>query len=135
LAPIAAAVTGEQLARQLIEMTGGGALGKQVMEQVVQAYRTANPGIPEEFWTEFMGAVDTKALEDIAVPIYVQNLTVEEMQAAVQFYGSPAGQSIVRKLPVIVQQSMQAGQEWGRQLGRETADRIARYKQSHHVDG
>jgi len=129
--PHQAAASSEDLARQLIQLTGGGNLGKQVMAQMVDSFRKANPKIPDQFWTEFLASVNPKQIEDLVVPIYVKNLTPEEMRAAIQFYSSPAGQSLTRKLPVIVQQSMVVGQQWGQQLAADVAQRITKYKQTH----
>ncbi len=127
----AAAATPEQLARKLIDLTGGGSLGKQVMGQMLDMFRTSNPSLPDEFWTEVMASVDEDELVDLAVPIYVKNLTVDEMQAAIAFYSTPQGRSLVSKLPVIMQESMTAGQKWGEQLGRQIYEKITKYKQSH----
>lgn len=130
-APPASATTPEELARKLIELTGGGSLGKQVMGQMLDMFRTSNPSLPDEFWTEVMASVDEDELVDLAVPIYVKNLTVDEMQAAIAFYSTPHGRSLVSKLPVIMQESMTAGQKWGEQLGRQIYEKITKYKQSH----
>ena len=127
----ASAATPEDLARKLIELTGGGSLGKQVMGQMLDMFRTSNPSLPDEFWTEVMASVDEDELVDLAVPIYVKNLTVDEMQAAIDFYSTPHGRSLVSKLPVIMQESMTAGQKWGEQLGRQIYEKITKYKQSH----
>src|SRR5687768_12241676 len=102
----ATAATAEELARKLIELTGGGSLAKQVMGQMLDAFRGANPALPDEFWTEVMASVEEEQLVDLVVPIYVKNLTIDEMQAAIQFYSSPHGRSLVGKLPVIMQESM-----------------------------
>ena len=127
----ATAAKPEELARKLIELTGGGSLGKQVMGQMMEMFRSSNPSLPDEFWTEVMASVDEEELVSLAVPIYVKNLTVDEMQAAIDFYSSPHGRSLVTKLPVIVQESMTAGQKWGEQLGRQIYEKITKYKKAH----
>jgi uncharacterized protein len=121
----------EDLARQLIHLTASGDLGKQVVTQMVDIFRKANPKVPDEFWTDFVASFDPKQMEDLVVPIYVKNLTPEEMRASIQFYSSPVGQSLVHKLPAILQQSMAVGQEWGQKLAREAQERIAKYKRTH----
>jgi hypothetical protein len=121
----------EELARQLIQLTGGGSLGKEVMSRMIDAYRAADPDVPQAFWDEFMAQVDPGQIEDLAVPIYVKNLSPGEMSAAIAFYSSPPGQSLVRKLPAIMRESMAAGQAWGQKLGREVAERLAEYRRVH----
>jgi len=124
-------ISPEDLARQMIQATGGGDLGKQVMTQMIDAFRASNPKLPEAFWNEFLASVDPHQIEEMVVPIYVKNLTIEEMQAAIDFYSSPLGKSLIQKLPNIMQQSMAAGQEWGQHLAADAFDRITKYKQSH----
>jgi uncharacterized protein len=129
-AAAAAPTSPEALARQLIRVTGGGELGKQVLEQLIDAFRGAHPDVPDAFWTEFLSSVDAGQLEELAIPVYVKNLTSDEMSAAIAFYESPTGQSLVRKLPAIMQESMAAGQEWGASIGRQAMQRLMEYKDS-----
>jgi uncharacterized protein len=129
--PVPTNASAEDLARQLIHLTGGGSLGKQVITQMVDSFRQSHPKVPEEFWTELLASVDPKQLEDMVVPIYVKNFTAEELRASIQFYSSPVGQSLIHKLPVVLQQSMAVGQEWGRKLAQEVGERVAKYKRTH----
>jgi hypothetical protein len=118
----------EELARELVQLTGGGELGKQAMTQMVDAFRGANPDLPQEFWDEFIASVDVTEIEEMVIPIYVEHLSAEEMSAAIAFFGSPAGRSLVQKQPAILRESMAAGQLWGQRLGEQVMERIARYK-------
>jgi len=53
-------------------------------------------------------------LIDAIVPIYQKHLTKADLAAATAFYSSPAGQKILKELPSIMSESMQAGAEVGR---------------------
>jgi len=53
-------------------------------------------------------------LVDAIVPIYQKHLTKTDLAAVTAFYSSPAGQKILRELPAIMSESMQAGGEIGR---------------------
>jgi hypothetical protein len=127
----AAQASPEDLARQLMGLTGGGELGKQVMAQMVASFRGMDSSVPEEFWQEFLDSVDAEQLVEMIVPIYVRHLTVEEMTAAIEFYSSPVGQSLIRKLPAIMAESMSAGQAWGEELAGEVVEKLERYRQEH----
>lgn len=127
----ASAPSPEELARQMIQVTGGGSMAKQVMSRMIEAFRARDPALPQAFWTEFEASIDEKELEELVVPIYVKNLTADEMTAAIQFYSSPLGQSLVKKLPAIVEESMKVGGAWGQALAAKAYDRIKQYKQSH----
>lgn len=52
----------EELARELIALTGGGDLGKQMLTQIVDTLGKSNPDIPKEFWTEFLSSIDSKQI-------------------------------------------------------------------------
>lgn len=47
------------------------------------------------------------------VPIYQRHLTRADLNAVTAFYSSPAGQKILKELPAIMSESMQAGGEIG----------------------
>jgi hypothetical protein len=121
----AAAPAPEELARKLLELTSGADLGKQAMTQVLDALRGVHPDVPDAFWDEFEASVDPEELEELVVPIYVDNLSVEEMNAAIEFYSSPLGRSLVQKLPAIMSESMAVGQQWGARLAEEVVERLA----------
>jgi len=50
------------------------------------------------------------------VPIYDRNFSAEEIDGLMVFYSSPLGKKVLQKLPVIMQESMQAGKEWGGEI-------------------
>lgn len=51
---------------------------------------------------------------ELAVPIYQKHLTKQEVAMITDFYSRPEGQSFLEKLPLIMQESMQAGGDYGR---------------------
>jgi len=50
---------------------------------------------------------------DAIVPIYQKHLTKADLASITAFYSSPAGQKILKEMPAIVAESMQAGGEIG----------------------
>ena len=121
----------EALARELMHVSGAGEMGKQMMVQMIPMLKQMQPDLPEDFWSEFVASVDPAEIEEFVVPVYVRNLTVEEMTAALEFYKSPAGQSLLRKMPQVMQESMAAGQAWGAELGERVAKKVIAYKKAH----
>lgn len=111
----AAASRREQLAMKLMEMTGAAQLGLQVMNSMITELQK-NPKIPSALVERVKRNAKPEALTRLLIPIYTDNLTEGEMQAAIRFYETPEGQSMLRKMPAMMQQSMQAGQQWGMQL-------------------
>lgn len=112
--------------RELLEITGSAKMGIQVLDQLVDSFKKAAPQVPDSFWDEFRADVDGDLLADMVVPIYARHFTEAEIEAMLAFYRTEEGQSVVRKLPLVMQESMAAG----RRLGQKLAERaLARLKE------
>lgn len=120
----------EDLARELMEVTQAGDMGEQVIQYLVRQFRASSPDVPEAFWERFRAGVDVSELEEMVVPIYVRHLTVEEMEAAVEFYRTPEGQGLIRKMPLVMQESMAAGQKFS----QEVAQKLQQDLEAHEPD-
>jgi len=59
-----------------------------------------------------------KMLEGI-VEVYARNFTAEEMRQITGFYGQPIGQKLLDKMPVVAQESMAVGQQFGQSIATE----------------
>ena len=118
----------EERVRELLQLTGAGEMGVQVMRQMIAAFKAGSPDVPEEFWDGFMAEINPDELVELVVPIYLEHLTLEEISAAIEFYQTPAGQSLLKKMPIIMQDSMAAGQQWGAELGQSVVERLEKWK-------
>jgi len=58
-------------------------------------------------------------LMEAAVVIYSGNFSVEELRDLIAFYKTPTGQKLLQKTPVLTQQTMIAGQKFGKSAGAE----------------
>ena len=61
---------------------------------------------------------------DAIVPIYQKHLTKADLTAITAFYSSPAGQKILKEMPAIMSEAMQAGGEIGRRVLAERAQQL-----------
>ena len=115
-------------ARRLLELTGAAQLTLRGMETMVPAQRLASPQIPAAFWDAFLARArhDISHLVDSLIPIYAAHFTKAELQQLVQFYQTPLGRHLAEVQPLVVQESMQAGQRWGMVIGRDIGDSLAR---------
>ena len=113
--------------RHLLAITGTGMRMVQGMETMVPAQRAANPRIPAAFWDSFLAHArqDTTRLLDQLIPVYAAHLTKAELDDLVRFYQTPLGRRLAEVLPLIMQESMQAGQSWGAGIGRQVAESLA----------
>jgi hypothetical protein len=103
-----------------------------LMRQLKPAIVQGRPEVERDFdamipvLQEIMGGQSepmAKLIDDFAM-IYARNFTVEEMQRVTAFYQEPVGQKFLDKMPVITQESMSAGQEFGRTIAVELQKRM-----------
>jgi uncharacterized protein len=106
----------EATARELMDLTGAGEMGIQVMDQMLSALQT-NPNIPDGFIEKFQEMATPEDLVDLVVPIYTKHLDEKTMKAAIKFYKTTEGRKLIGAIPVITKESGVAGQEWGKKLG------------------
>ncbi|MGH7530640.1 MAG: DUF2059 domain-containing protein [Gemmatimonadales bacterium] len=112
---------------RFLELTGAAQLSLQAMETMVPVQRTANPEIPGIFWDVFLARArrDVGMLIDSLVPIYNAHFSQEQMEELVRFQESTIGQHLTKVQPLITQASMQAGQRWGAEMGRQVAESLS----------
>jgi uncharacterized protein len=114
----------EALARELLEAAGGQQMGAQVIRQMVESLAATQPQARPELWDELLAEVDPAELVELVVPVYVKHLTAEEMEAAIAFYRSPMGQSMLSKMPLVMEESMRLGQEWGTDVMQRVLEKL-----------
>jgi hypothetical protein len=114
--------------RRLLELTGSAQLGQQILGQMIATFKKTSPDVPESFWNEMTKELDSKSMIDLIVPIYEKHLTHEDVKGLIAFYSSPLGRKMTNVLPVIAQESMQAGQQWGMQVAQRVQQRLEQRK-------
>jgi uncharacterized protein len=114
----------EKTARELMELTNAGALGAQVMQAMLPQMAAAVPQVPKSFWDEFAKEIDVNELVELVIPLYQKHFTEPELQELVRFYKTPTGQKVIRTLPLVTQESMLAGQQWGQQIAQRAVAKL-----------
>ena len=110
--------------RELLQVTGSGAVGEQVFQTMMTSIRAAFPQVPAEVWDEFTESLNEDDLNEMVVGIYERHLTHDEVAAMLTFYKTEEGRAIIRKLPIVMQESMQVGQRWGEDKMREIVQQL-----------
>jgi uncharacterized protein len=110
--------------RELSRITGQANMAKQVMGQMVEQFKTMMPDVPASAWTEMMADENVDELMALVIPIYDRNFTQEDINGLLAFYRSDLGQRVLAKMPVVLQESMLAGQEWGAAVGQRIMERL-----------
>ncbi len=105
-------------------LTGAGELAVQVMNQMINSYKTAKPEIPEKIWQDVMKEIKVDELNNLVIPIYDKYLAHDEIKEMIKFYESPLGKKLISIMPRIAQESMLVGQQWGRELGTKVGRKL-----------
>lgn len=110
--------------RALLRALRAGDNAVEAMKRSIPAMRQAMPQVPEAFWSAFAAEFSAQRMEDLALPIYEKHLTAAEVKALLAFFATPEGTSFARKQPLILAESMEAGQKLGQEVGQQVAQRL-----------
>jgi hypothetical protein len=86
--------------------------------EVERDYAALGPALTAGFQARMDELTDAMAM------VYANNFTVDEIHTMVEFYRTPTGQSLLRKTPGLTQQSLAAGQQFGRSVAEDLRTRI-----------
>lgn len=117
----------DQDVRKLLELTGSTATFNTVIDQMIGNYRQSDLGVPDEFWDQVLKEFKKDPLEELykmILPIYKRHLTHEEIRGLITFYESEIGKTFIEKMPMIMQESMQAGSEWGQMIAEKITRKL-----------
>ncbi len=110
--------------RRLLDLTGAGNLGAQVMDQLLGSFKQSNPAVPARFWDDLRSEMNAGQLTELVVPIYDRHLGHDDIKQVIAFYESPAGRKLNAAQPQIVAETMKAGQDWGRAAAERILKRM-----------
>ena len=77
----------------------------------------------EEFEKEFSNTSIDKLVEMLA-PVYQKYMTQVDLEEMIIFYQARVGKKYAKNLSMIMQESMEIGQQWGMKIGQEIAYKL-----------
>ncbi|MFV5693292.1 DUF2059 domain-containing protein [Flavobacterium sp. LT1R49] len=110
--------------KNLLELTGSGKLGVQVGESMINSFKKNYPNVPVEFWDNFLKEMNSDTLINLIIPIYDKYYTESEIMQLTEFYQSSLGKKVISTMPLVLQESMQAGQTWGKEIGEKVYNNL-----------
>lgn len=105
--------------KTLLEVTGSGKLGVQVVQNMLASYKQSLPNVPQDFWDNLIKELKPEVLIEMIIPIYDKYYTADEIKKLIEFYQTPLGKKLISVMPQIMQESMQTGQAWGEEVGKK----------------
>lgn len=110
--------------RKLLELTGSGKMGKQIGESLIAKFRETYTEVPSIVWDDFLKEMSSDKLIEMVVPIYEKYFTDEDINQMISFYGSPLGKKLIATMPPLMQECIQAGQNWGKECMEKTINKL-----------
>ena len=122
--------------RELMEVTGAqidrSEFSKAFIQQMISVLRAKDPTLPDRVTTIVTEEVnslvaeelDNEVLQHKIYPIYANLFTLEELEQLVEFNRSPVGQEANQVMPSLLQQSMNAANQWSEQMAPKLSDRV-----------
>ena len=116
--------------RQLMDLVGTKATVLRVMNSMTNDMRPLMlhafpPGEYRErlvqlFFAKFQAKINPQDLLNLAVPVYAQYLSDDEIKGLIQFYQTPLGKKWVSLMPQMQADLLPVARSWGENLGRQT---------------
>lgn len=105
--------------RALIALTGSDTLAVQMMDLMIPQLQELIPEVPDDLWQQFRTQVRTDTFIELIIPIYRNHYAESEIQELIAFYKTPLGQKLIKESPAVMQESYDAGQQWGEDIVNE----------------
>jgi uncharacterized protein len=126
--PATGSTTKEDDIRRLLEVTGAAKIGEQILQRTSLLMRQSMPQVKEQDWQELQNELHNEFTSgnfvEMIVKIYSAHFTQAEIQALIKFYESPIGKKVVGAMPQITQESMEAGEERGREIVNKVLEKL-----------
>lgn len=113
--------------KEMFEVSGSEGAYQAAIEQMLVIFKQQYPKVEEDVWNEFETEFTKTSLDDLTemlVPVYSKHMTKSDLEELIIFYRTPVGKKFAQNSPMIVQESMQVGQEWGMKIGQDFSERM-----------
>lgn len=120
----------EEKVRRLMVLTGAEDTGREMLESMSEQF-DGMTGIPEGFAEKFREVASHESIVDLLVPVYMEQFTEEDLDAAIAFHESPAGQRFLAAQPRVVHEARRIGEQWGLRLAEKTLRALAEEQPAH----
>jgi hypothetical protein len=109
---------------KLLDLMGSDKSITVMKTQMTEILKNASPSVPTALLDTLFAKMNKEGLYSLTAKIYDKNLDEETIDGLIAFYKTKAGKTFVSKMPVIMQESMQAGAAWGQQIMLEAIQKL-----------
>jgi uncharacterized protein len=113
--------------KKMLEVAGSQESFKAVISQMFTMFKQQESAVPDSVWSsmesEFLNT-SMDELVDMLTPVYQSHITESDLTKIIEFYHTPVGRKFAEKTPLIMQESMQVGQQWGMKIGNTFQEKL-----------
>jgi hypothetical protein len=114
--------------KKMLESGGSQAAFQSAVKQMFTMFRQQKSNVPAEVWNAMETEMEKTSLDELSTlltPVYQKQFTEADLKEIITFYETPIGKKYAAAVPVIMQESMQVGQEWGMKIGQQIMQKIS----------
>ncbi len=108
----------------LLEITGAFELAEQMSDALMQQLSPLFPAEAQPVLKEISKSLNFDELKGTIIELNAKHYTEAEVQAMLDFYSSAEGRSIIKKMPLVMQESMQLGNIYGRLQAKKIIEQM-----------
>ena len=106
--------------KKMLALAGTEESFQVAIKQMIGMFKEEKSEVPDSVWIAFEEEFSKTSMDELVtmlVPVYQKHLTESDLQGMIEFYQTPVGKKYAQKTPLIMQESMQVGQQWGMKIG------------------
>lgn len=121
--------------KKMFEASGTEQTFETAITQMMGMFKQQMPDVDASLWDDMEKEFLKTSINDLVemlAPVYIKikikymymYMTQEDLDEMIRFYQSPVGKKFAKNTPLIMQESMQVGEQWGQQIGVKMEQRL-----------
>lgn len=113
--------------KKMLGAAGSEGSFKVAIKQMFEMFKQERKDVPDSIWADFEQEFAKASMDDLTemlFPVYKKYMTENDLNQIIEFYQTPVGKKFAEKTPMITQESMQVGQQWGMQVGKKFQEKL-----------
>jgi hypothetical protein len=113
--------------KKMLEVAGTQESFKMAIKQMFGMLKSQKTDVPDSIWVSFEKEFSNTSMDelvDMLAPVYQNHMTEADLKKIIEFYQTPVGKKYAEKTPLIMQESMQVGQQWGMKMGQAFQEKL-----------
>ena len=113
--------------KKMLQVAGSEETFNTAIKQMFSMYKQQKTNVPDSIWVDLEQEMSKTSIDDLVnmiLPVYQKYLTEADLNGIIEFYQTPIGKKYAEKTPLIMQESIQVGQQWGMEIGKKFEDKL-----------